>query len=68
MNKKKSGDWRKRKRENLVKSRGFYVKPSDEQRRRLIQMTQVEGMSILSAAGELNIRYTTARNIIQWWQ
>lgn len=65
---KKAMSWRKRKKHNLVKTRGIYLKPSDHQRRQLIKMTQHEGQSILSVSAKLNIKYTTARNIIQWWQ
>lgn len=50
------------------KTRGFYLKPTDEQRRRLIELTVIGGQSILSSSAKLNIRYTTARNIIEWYR
>ena len=50
------------------KTRGFYLKPTDEQRRSLIELTVIGGQSILSASAKLNIRYTTARNIIEWYR
>ena len=31
-------------------------------------MTTVDGLSIMSAAAQANIRYTTARDIIKWWK
>ena len=34
----------------------------------MIEMTESGGQSILSACSQLNIKYTTARNIISWWR
>ena len=55
-----------RDRNGRFKVRAHYIKPRDEQRRSPIQMTQIEGMSMLQATTKLKI--TTARNTINLWK
>jgi len=48
------------------KKRELYSKPTCEQRYKLMDLVKKHGMSIGKASAALNIKYSTARDIMTW--